>query len=33
MKRRTFLRTSVIGTGAVAFSGTLWQNAALAAPA
>ncbi|MFI0404386.1 alkaline phosphatase PhoX [Actinomadura sp. 3N508] len=33
MKRRTFLRTSVLGTGAVAFSGTLWQNAALAAPA
>ncbi|XVQ07620.1 alkaline phosphatase PhoX [Spirillospora sp. CA-255316] len=33
MKRRTFLRTSVAGAGAVAFSGTLWQNAALAAPA
>ncbi|MFI0444295.1 alkaline phosphatase PhoX [Actinomadura sp. 6N118] len=33
MERRNFLRASVLGTGAVAFSGTLWQNAALAAPA
>ncbi|RFS86554.1 DUF839 domain-containing protein [Actinomadura spongiicola] len=33
MKRRTFLRTSVAGAGAIAFSGSLWQNAALAAPA
>jgi secreted PhoX family phosphatase len=33
MERRTFLRASVLGTGAIAFSGGLWQNAALAAPA
>ncbi|MFI0480812.1 alkaline phosphatase PhoX [Actinomadura sp. 9N215] len=33
MKRRTFLRTSVAGAGAIAFSGTLWEGAALAAPA
>lgn len=33
MERRTFLRASVLSTGAVAFSGSLWQNAALAAPA
>ena len=33
MQRRTFLRLSSIGTGAIAFSGSLWQSAALAAPA
>jgi hypothetical protein len=33
MERRTFLRASVLGTGAIAFSGGLWQNAARAAPA
>jgi secreted PhoX family phosphatase len=33
MERRDFLRLSVIGTGVAAFSGTLWQGAALAAPA
>ncbi|MEU6034947.1 alkaline phosphatase PhoX [Actinomadura sp. NPDC047616] len=33
MERRTFLRATVAGAGAVAFSGGLWQNAALAAPA
>ncbi|GAA2107708.1 alkaline phosphatase PhoX [Actinomadura alba] len=33
MERRTFLRASAVGAGAVAFSGSLWQNAALAAPA
>jgi secreted PhoX family phosphatase len=33
MERRDFLRLSVLGTGVAAFSGTLWQGAALAAPA
>ncbi|MBA9004793.1 MULTISPECIES: alkaline phosphatase PhoX [Thermomonospora] len=33
MERRTFLRASIAGAGAVAFSGSLWQGAALAAPA
>src|SRR5215204_5136268 len=33
MERRTFLRLSTIGTGAIAFSGSLWESAALAAPA
>ncbi|MBG0831804.1 DUF839 domain-containing protein [Planomonospora sp. ID67723] len=33
MQRRTFLRASVLGTGALAFTGSLWHNAALAAPA
>jgi secreted PhoX family phosphatase len=33
MERRTFMRASVLGAGAVAFSGSLWQRAALAAPA
>ncbi|WP_433335516.1 alkaline phosphatase PhoX [Spirillospora sp. CA-294931] len=33
MERRSFLRASVVGTGAVAFSGSLWQGAASAAPA
>jgi secreted PhoX family phosphatase len=32
MERRTFLRLSVLGAGAAAFSGSLWQSAA-AAPA
>ncbi|MGH3388237.1 MAG: alkaline phosphatase PhoX [Actinomadura sp.] len=32
MERRAFLRASVIGSGALAFSGSLWQNA-FAAPA
>jgi secreted PhoX family phosphatase len=32
MERRTFLRTAAIGSGALAFSGSLWQNA-FAAPA
>jgi secreted PhoX family phosphatase len=33
MERRAFLRLSVLGTGAIAFSGSLWQGAAMAAPA
>jgi secreted PhoX family phosphatase len=33
MERRTFMRATLLGTGAVAFTGTLWQRAALAAPA
>ncbi|HEX2312857.1 MAG TPA: alkaline phosphatase PhoX [Thermomonospora sp.] len=33
MERRTFLRASVAGAGAIAFSGSLWHSAALAAPA
>ncbi|WP_061289174.1 alkaline phosphatase PhoX [Herbidospora cretacea] len=33
MERRNFLRASVLGASMVAFSGTLWQGAALAAPA
>ena len=33
MERRTFLRLSVLGTGTVAFSGSLWHGAAAAAPA
>ncbi|RAY15572.1 translocation protein TolB [Actinomadura craniellae] len=33
MERRTFLRTSVVGAGALTFSGSLWQRAAYAAPA
>jgi secreted PhoX family phosphatase len=33
VERRDFLRLSVLGTGVAAFSGTLWQGAALAAPA
>ncbi|GAB1818075.1 alkaline phosphatase PhoX [Herbidospora sp. RD11066] len=33
MERRNFLRASVLGASTVAFSGTLWQGAALAAPA
>src|ERR1700754_199345 len=33
MERRTFLRTSLVGAGAVALSGSLWQGGALAAPA
>jgi secreted PhoX family phosphatase len=32
MERRAFLRTAAIGSGALAFSGSLWQNA-FAAPA
>ncbi|WP_113699860.1 alkaline phosphatase PhoX [Nonomuraea lactucae] len=33
MERRTFLRASVLGVSTVAFAGSLWQDAALAAPA
>nr|WP_062331532.1 alkaline phosphatase PhoX [Herbidospora sakaeratensis] len=33
MERRNFLRASVLGASTVAFSGSLWQGAALAAPA
>ncbi|WP_018654001.1 alkaline phosphatase PhoX [Actinomadura flavalba] len=33
MERRSFLRTAVVGGGVAAFSGSLWQGAALAAPA
>ncbi|WP_030684723.1 PhoX family phosphatase [Streptomyces globisporus] len=33
MERRTFLRGAVIGTSAAAFGGSLWQSAAVAAPA
>jgi secreted PhoX family phosphatase len=33
MERRNFLRASVLGVSTVAFSGSLWQSAALAAPA
>ena len=33
MERRTFLRLSTIGAGAIAFSGSLWESAALAGPA
>ncbi|WP_067825637.1 alkaline phosphatase PhoX [Actinomadura kijaniata] len=33
MERRSFLRASVLGGTAVAFTGSLWQSAALAAPA
>lgn len=33
MERRNFLRLSVLGTGVAAFSGSLWQGAAVAAPA
>ncbi|WP_067463656.1 alkaline phosphatase PhoX [Actinomadura macra] len=33
MERRNFLRASVIGAGTLAFSGSLWREAALAAPA
>jgi secreted PhoX family phosphatase len=33
MERRAFLRGSVLGAGALAFSGGLWRDAALAAPA
>jgi secreted PhoX family phosphatase len=33
MERRAFLRTSVVGAGSLAFAGSLWQRAALAAPA
>ncbi len=33
MQRRTFLRASVLGASTVAFTGSLWQGAALAAPA
>ncbi|MEV0381460.1 alkaline phosphatase PhoX [Nonomuraea sp. NPDC050643] len=33
MERRHFLRASVLGASTVAFSGSLWQGAALAAPA
>ncbi len=33
MERRTFLRAAAVGAGSVAFSGSLWQSAALAAPA
>ncbi|MCF2533304.1 alkaline phosphatase PhoX [Yinghuangia soli] len=33
MERRNFLRSSVLGAGALAFSGSLWQQAASAAPA
>ncbi|MDG4863301.1 twin-arginine translocation signal domain-containing protein, partial [Streptomyces sp. T-3] len=30
--RRTFLRAAAAGTAALAFSGSLWQSAAAAAP-
>ncbi|MGS2646220.1 alkaline phosphatase PhoX [Streptosporangium sp. LJ11] len=33
MERRTFLRASVLGTSTLALTGSLWQDAALAAPA
>jgi secreted PhoX family phosphatase len=33
MERRNFLRASVLGASTVAFSGSLWHGAALAAPA
>ncbi|WP_248964858.1 alkaline phosphatase PhoX [Sphaerisporangium perillae] len=33
MRRRTFLRASVLGASTMAFTGSLWQGAALAAPA
>jgi len=33
MERRNFLRAAVIGAGSAAFAGSLWQGAALAAPA
>jgi secreted PhoX family phosphatase len=33
MERRSFLRATLAGAGAAAFSGSLWQGAALAAPA
>lgn len=33
MERRTFLRGTALGAGALTFSGSLWQRAALAAPA
>ncbi|GGK98548.1 hypothetical protein Sme01_62270 [Sphaerisporangium melleum] len=33
MQRRTFLRASVLGASTIAFTGSLWQGAALAAPA
>jgi hypothetical protein len=33
MERRTFLRAAALGTGAVAFGGSLWRGAASAAPA
>lgn len=33
MERRTFLRSSILGAGALAFSGGIWHSAAIAAPA
>ena len=33
MERRTFLRAALVGAGSAAFSGSLWQGAAVAAPA
>lgn len=33
MERRTFLRAAAVGAGSVALSGSLWQSAAVAAPA
>ncbi|MEU0065791.1 twin-arginine translocation signal domain-containing protein, partial [Streptomyces albidoflavus] len=33
MERRTFLRTTVVGTSAVALGGSLWAGTAHAAPA
>jgi hypothetical protein len=33
VERRTFLRTTVIGGSAAVFGGTLWRDAAYAAPA